>query len=38
LESHEGFDEGGFAGGLMSHYDYGGGIEWLLKILKIEWK
>ena len=33
LESHEGFDEGGFAGGLVSYYDYGGGVEWFLKVL-----
>ena len=27
LKSHEGFDEGGFAGGLVSYHDYGLGVE-----------
>ena len=33
LESHEGFDEGGFAGGLVADYYDCGCVDWFLKVL-----
>jgi hypothetical protein len=35
LEAHEGFDEGGFSGGLMPYYYDCGGVKWLLKVLRL---
>jgi hypothetical protein len=33
LETHESFDKGGFAGGLMTNYNDGGGIKRFLEVL-----